>query len=208
MLSSLKTLIPCATAFLVTLSAVAQTERESALLNALRRLPRKPSKEEISAVISAHPDWETIAWNRLVRLTIDSRATAWEAFLGDLQQNRTSPRGRPEFEAAWISAARERMRAWEARNALANFIDSLLKLNGKRLVRLLGPLLEENQQMIADLDNLSSGAQEIAEGRLLSMRSRECELRGLPEVPTDADWKKWWSAHKAEYGPVLSIPKK
>ena len=147
-------------------------------------------KPQVQEVLNT-PGWEDAAWKRIAELAVRSRYSKTNRSLADYEEQRK------ELEV--------RGRAEKARSELSQFIEKLNKLRDRRVVRLVGPLLEEDGENIDYGDYSFQRPADLAR-ITLEMYHLMGLIGALPEGHDIAEWREWWRGNREQFGPPLSIP--
>jgi hypothetical protein len=175
----------------------------------------KTSAAEIEEILQT-PHWEATVWDRLVELGMQARAIGiQQRFVKqvlEMERRGESDSERVEQLQLELQAEMPKLaRADRAEQEFARFTDGLARLMDKRVVRLLGPFLFEQEDSTIMDDSRVLSTRDKAITTIAYMAHRGLSLPTTPPAaygtPEDVEkWRQWWATNKEKFGEVLRLP--
>jgi hypothetical protein len=174
----------------------------------------KTSPAEIQEILQT-PDWEATVWDHLTKLAVQARdGSIVQRVIEEARE--MERRGEHSSERMMqlqqeMEAARPKItRANKAREEFCQFANGLARLMDPRVVRLLGPFVEEREDSIFGGDYIEHSVRDYVISTISRMAYRGLPLPSPPPKyggPGDVEkWRQWWATNKEHFGPVLRVP--
>jgi hypothetical protein len=163
-------------------------------------------------------DWITAAWSQISSLVVMARydESDWARAIKEVTElSKTEASLDAVSERAldgihrFETAQQRRGNAEGARQRICMILSYFISLGDARVIRFIGPLLEENETNMWASDYGIPSVEHSASSAIHELISKGVAVPNTPQSPFDQEgWRRWWRDNHSQFGPDLSpIPK-